>query len=197
MSGFWNERFAGEEYVYGEVPNVFYKQELEKLPAGKILFPAEGEGRNAVFAATLGWEVSAFDLSEQARQKAMKLANKTGVEINYSINGYDDVFFEKGSFDCVALVFAHLHPEQREEYHKKMASFLKAGGVLLLEGFSKEQILNDTGGPKNVQMLFSEVELRNDFSDFSELQVTTVETILDEGIFHRGKASVIRAIGKK
>lgn len=197
MSSFWNERFGSEEYAYGEAPNQFVKQELSKLLPCKILFPAEGEGRNAVFAATLGWEVIAFDPSIEGKKKAVALAQQKGVNIDYLIDGYETVDFQKNSFDCIVLVFAHIQPEKRQEYHQKLISFLKPGGQLILEGFSKQQIKNDTGGPKNIEMLFSESELREDFQELNELNISETETLLNEGPYHQGKAWVIRAIGFK
>ena len=78
----WNDRYSNEEFAYGENPNNYLKEQLEKLPAGNILFPAEGEGRNAVFAAKLGWAVSAFDISDKGKKKALQLAAKNNVNID-------------------------------------------------------------------------------------------------------------------
>lgn len=197
MSQFWNERFNSEEYVYGTEPNRFYREELKKLSPGKILFPAEGEGRNAVYAATKGWQATAFDSSSVAKTKAEKLARKKNVEIDYSVSDYENISLPKESFNCLVLIFAHMPPPKRKEYHQKMASFLKPGGTLILEGFSKKQIRNLTGGPRNVDMLFSEEELRNDFNFFSALRISETDVKLDEGTFHQGKASVLRVVGKK
>lgn len=197
MSQFWNERFAVEEYVYGTAPNQFYREQLEKLTPGKILFPAEGEGRNAVFAAQKGWNVMAFDASTVAKKKAENLARENNVNIDYQIADYENVSFQKESFDCLVLIYAHMHPLKRKEYHQKLTLFLKPGGTLILEGFSKKQIENNTGGPRNVVMLFSEEELRDDFNFFTELSISESDVTLNEGPFHQGQASVIRVVGKK
>lgn len=197
MNDFWNERFGIEEYAYGTEPNQFYKEQLEKLTPGKILFPAEGEGRNAVYAAQKGWKVTAFDPSSEGRKKALLLAKKNKVQIEYHIDNYETVYFEKESFDCLILVFAHMNPLKRKEYHRKLATFLKPGGTLILEGFSKKQIHNNTGGPQNIDMLFSIEELENDFQAFSKLKIKEAETELKEGQFHQGKSSVIRIFGIK
>jgi len=197
MNDFWNERFGTKEYAYGEDANDFLKQELMKLTPGKILFPAEGEGRNAVFAATFVWDVTAFDPSVEGKKKAGLLAQKKSVQINYIIDNYEDISFQKEQFDCIALVFAHMHPEKRNEYHNKLMTFLKPGGVLILEGFSKKQINNTTGGPKDFEMLFSEQELKQDFKSFSKLDIVETDKNLDEGPFHQGNASVIQVIGIK
>ncbi len=197
MNDFWNERFGTKEYAYGEAPNNFVVEELKKLTPGKILFPAEGEGRNAVYAATQGWKVTAFDPSIEGKKKSELLAAKHRVKIDYQIADYENIEFAKESFDCMVLVFAHMSPEKRNEYHKKLMTFLKPGGILILEGFSKEQINKNTGGPQNIDMLFSKEELQTDFSNFSDLNIIETETKLDEGPFHQGKASVIRVVGSK
>jgi len=197
MTDFWNERYATEEYAYGTEPNRFFKENLEQLVPGKILFPAEGEGRNAVFAAKLGWQVSAFDPSIEGKRKAEKLALENGISIIYQTDNYESVSFPANYFDCIVLVFAHMHPLIRNEYHKKLMSFLKPGGVLILEGFSKKQISRNSGGPRDIDMLFSKEELQSDFDSFSKLTITETDYCLNEGPFHQGMASVIRTLGIK
>lgn len=197
MNDFWNERFANEQYAYGTEPNAFFKNQLNKLPPGKILFPAEGEGRNAVYAATKGWRVTAFDPSIEGKRKAELLALEKGVKIDYRIDNYEFVDFPIETFDCIVLIFAHMNPEKREVYHNRLMSFLKFGGVLILEGFSKNQINNKTGGPCDINMLFSKNELESDFSSFSELEIIEIDTVLNEGPFHQGVSSVIRVYAIK
>ena len=89
----WNERYSQEEFAYGEEPNQYLKEQLEKLKAGTILFPAEGEGRNAVFAAQLGWDVSAFDISKEGKNKANQLAEKNGISIDYQVGPLEALNF--------------------------------------------------------------------------------------------------------
>jgi len=197
MTEFWNERYAASEYAYGTEPNLFFRESLEKIPPGKILFPAEGEGRNAVFAAKLGWDVTAFDVSIEGKKKAELLAGSNSVKIDYLIGNYDIVSFPVNHFDCIVLIFAHMNPSKRKEYHQKLISFLRPGGVIILEGFSKKQINNNSGGPRDINMLFSENELQSDFVLLSELIITETDYNLDEGPFHQGIASVIRIKGIK
>ena len=197
MNDFWNERYSTDEYAYGTQPNLFFKEHLEQLVPGTILFPAEGEGRNAVYAAKMGWQVTAFDTSTEGKRKADKLASENEVTIDYQIAGYENIHYQLNSFDCIVLIFAHVHPFKRKEYHQKLMSFLKPGGALILEGFSKKQINNKSGGPREVDMLFSKEEMKSDFASFSELSITETSYILDEGPFHQGIASVIRVFGIK
>jgi cyclopropane fatty-acyl-phospholipid synthase-like methyltransferase len=188
----WNKRYSGNGYVYGTEPNEFFREQLSKLKSGKLLLPAEGEGRNAVYAAEKGWNVSAFDQSETGREKALALASAKNVQIIYSVSALDDVEYPKNSFDVIGLVFAHFPQDKREKYHKKLISFLKPGGTIILEAFSKEQINFESGGPKDTNMLYSATDLRNDFSGFNNLEISTLNNELSEGQYHIGKASVIR-----
>ena len=197
MSEFWNQRYAAEEFAYGTDPNLFFKKQLEKIKKGKILLPAEGEGRNAVFAASLGWDVTAFDISTEGKRKAGELAVRNKVSFNYLIADYENIQFEPATFDCIALIFAHMPADKRTEYHQKMLSFLKPGGFVLLEGFSKKQINYSSGGPRDFRMLYSKAELETDFQQLSILQIKEVETELNEGGFHNGTAALVRLVGKK
>lgn len=192
MTNIWNERYSSEEYIYGIEPNIFFSEKLIQLKPGKILLPAEGEGRNAVFAAKKGWQVTAFDNSIEGQKKAFQLAEKEDVSITYLIDSYDSANLPFEYFDCIALIYTHMPPEKRTVYHQKLASFLKPGGFLILEGFSKNQLQYNSGGPKDYGMLFSVEELKSDFSDFNIIQIEETEIELKEGTFHDGKASVIR-----
>jgi len=103
----WNNRYKEDAYAFGTEPNLFFKQQLVKLHPGKILFPAEGEGRNAVHAAKLGWDVFAFDISEQGKQKALRLAAENNVHIDYQVGELPSLQYHPAQFDAVALVYAH------------------------------------------------------------------------------------------
>jgi len=196
-SEMWDQRYANETFAYGTEPNAFFKEELLKLKAGQILLPAEGEGRNAVFAAKQLWQVVAFDQSKQGRQKALELAHENQVEIEYVTAGFEDFISEKEHFDCIALIYAHVPENKRKEYHASITQYLKPGGVLILEGFSKEQLGKASGGPGKVEMLFSKENVLNDFSELETIKLQELDVDLSEGAFHQGKASVIRYIGKK
>jgi SAM-dependent methyltransferase len=197
MSEFWNERFAAEEYVYGTEPNAFFRQELNKLTPGKILLPGEGEGRNAVFAAQNNWQVTAFDTSTEGKKKAEQLADASRVKIDYRIDSYDTIQLDAEAFDCAGLIFTHMPPAQREGFLQKLKATLKTGGTVILEGFSKSQIHNNSGGPKDIDLLFSKEELQADFAGFDKVSITETEVELDEGPFHKGTAHVIRLVAVK
>ena len=192
----WDQVYDTEEFKYGTEPNVFFAENIKLFPPGKILFPAEGEGRNAVFSAQQGWDVTAFDQSIIAQQKALSLAREKGVEIEYLHGGFEEMPFHEASFDCVVLVFAHFQAH-RELYHQIVSYWLKPGGIVLLEGFSKAQKGKTSGGPKNPEVLFSEEELRSDFQAVAKMKIAETTIDLNEGRLHNGKAEVIRMIGVK
>ena len=197
MKEFWDERYASEEYVYGKEPNVFFKTWLDKHAAGKVFLPGEGEGRNAVYAASSGWDVTAYDQSNKAKEKALKLAEEKGVTINYLTGSLLDIRLEKASYDLIGLVYFHLYPEVRTRYHKYLVASLKPGGLLVLEVFGKEQINNTTGGPKELSLLYSLGDIIKDFSDLGIEYAAHEGILLDEGPFHQGMADVVRFVGKK
>jgi len=194
---FWNNRYASDNYVYGIEPNSFLKEQLLKLNKGKILFPAEGEGRNAVFAAKLGFNAVAFDMSEEARKKAMKLARNENVTIKYNHSDFEAIDFPENHFDFIALIYAHFPDEKRQGYHRQLVNFLKPGGKILLEGFSIEQLQYNSGGPQNKAMLFTKNVLLNDFQSLNEIDIESGIINLQEGEHHKGEAAVIRMTGIK
>src|SRR5690554_3550059 len=101
----WNERFSSKEYIYGTEPNIYFKEQLDKLDPGKILLPADGEGRNGVYAARKGWDVSIFDISREGRNKAAKLAEEYDVTLDYKIGELTDFSYAEEEFDAIALVY--------------------------------------------------------------------------------------------
>ncbi|WP_442591674.1 class I SAM-dependent methyltransferase [Pedobacter sp. AW31-3R] len=198
----WEERYSGEAFAYGTAPNHYLKEQLTKISQGKILFAAEGEGRNAVFAASLGWEVAAFDISTEGKNKAMKLAEARGVEIDYRVGELETLGFAKEQFDVIALIYAHFPAAIKSLCHQALDKYLRKGGIIIFEAFSKKHIdylsrNENVGGPKDIASLFSMEELEADFSgyEFQELMETEVE--LSEGLYHNGLGSVIRCIARK
>ena len=198
----WNERFRAKEYAYGEAPNEYLKEKLDNLAPGNILFAAEGEGRNAVYAAQKGWKVTAFDISEEGKAKALQLAEKNEVKINYLVGRLDELPFTEGQFDALALIYAHFPAKIKSEHHRALARLVRKGGMVIFEAFSKNHLPYVTqnpevGGPKDLDMLFSTEEIRSDFADFEILELDEVVIELKEGLYHNGTGSVIRFLGRK
>jgi 2-polyprenyl-3-methyl-5-hydroxy-6-metoxy-1,4-benzoquinol methylase len=196
MKNFWNERYGQKMYSYGKAPNAFFAQKLMHLPKGKILLPAEGEGRNAVYAAIKGWKVKAFDYSEEGRKKALELAKSYDVSIDYELIDASD-FQVTDQYDVVALIYAHFAGEEREQLFLKLEQSLAPEGYLIMEVFSKSQIGRESGGPKDPELLYSKAEIQSLLPDLDFLILEETRIELDEGIFHQGDAAVIRVLAQK
>lgn len=197
LAGRWNERYGQEEYAYGTTPNAFFREQIHRLPPGTALFPAEGEGRNAVYAAQLGWNVMAFDVSETGRDKALRLAQSKDVTIEYQVSDVASVQYPAESFDALVLIYAHFPGPQKAIALKQLLGYLKKGGVVLFEAFSKkhlEYVLKDEriGGPKDLETLYSSEEIREIFSCCDSIELLETEIELQEGLYHNGIGSVIR-----
>jgi len=198
----WNDRYSREGFAYGDQPNNYLKEQLTPLTAGSILFAAEGEGRNAVYAAKLGWNVSAFDISIAGKNKALQFAVTNKVNISYQLGELPALNYQPGQFNVIALIYAHFPADIKSAYHKKLGTYLRKGGLAIFEAFSKKHIDyiaagENVGGPRDSAMLFSLEEIGSDFEDYEIIELAEKEIELNEGLFHRGKGSVIRFTGRK
>ncbi len=198
----WNERYQEPGFAYGKTPNLFFKTWLTTQEPGRILMPADGEGRNGVFAAQQGWQVTATDLSTTGRTKALQLASEQGVTLDYLVGDLEQMHFGPASFDAIALIYAHFTAAKKSLLHHRLNQYLRPGGMLIFEAFSKahlplRQRNPAVGGPQDIDMLFSEAELAADFSDYDVLLLQEEKIDLNEGKYHIGEASVIRFAGRK
>lgn len=198
----WNNHYKTDDFVYGKSPNRFFKEEIDRLRPLSILLPAEGEGRNAVYAAKNQWEVTAFDISEEGKKKALQLAKENDVFVNYKVGELPNLDFDKASFDTIALIYAHFPPQIRSAYHQKLITLLKKGGIVIFEGFGKKHLdyrkkNPKIGGPADAESLFSLEEIQSDFADFEFETLVEQEVTLSEGLLHNGIGSVIRFVARK
>lgn len=193
----WDERYGGQDYIYGTQPNEFFREELQKIPPGIILLPAEGEGRNAVYAASINWQVHAVDSSIEGQKKAFRLADRNNVQINYVVADLSDFNLPEEKFDVVALIYTHLPETIRKSIHTKLIYSLKVGGILILEAFSKEQLQYTSGGPKTMELLYTPEMIKEDFQTLQFIKFENIITTLSEGDYHKGTAHVIRLVGEK
>lgn len=194
---FWNERYTDKNFIYGTEPNVFFKEQILKLNSGKALFLGEGEGRNAVHAATLGWLVDAVDFSSSAKEKAFKLAEKKNVKINYEVCDLKEYDYNENFYDIVVMIFIHLPLDIRLNVFNKAIDSLKRGGKLIVEAFSKQQIKYNSGGPRSLDLLYSEEDLLL-LSNGLNIELFEIKEIdLSEGEYHKGVANVVRLVSIK
>lgn len=197
MKEFWNERYTTEEFVFGSEPNEFFKEQIDSLSAGKLLLPGEGEGRNAVYAANNGWDVHAVDWSESAQRKALRFARSQNVLFEYTVKDLLDFFPERENYDAVALIYLHLETEAREIVHRRVIEALAPGGKIILEAYEKEQLGRTSGGPQNIDLLYSLEDIVNDFIDLKFLYLAKEKIFLKEGAAHKGEALVLRLVAEK
>ncbi|AFH50582.1 SAM-dependent methyltransferase [Ignavibacterium album JCM 16511] len=193
----WDERYSSEEYIYGTEPNEFFRQQIDLMEAGRLLLPGEGEGRNAVYAASKGWMVDAVDFSFVAKEKALKLAESKSVSINYFVSDLKEFQYSENYYDAVGLFFVHLPSETRKIVNEKIISSLKVGGKIILEAFNKLQINNNSGGPKDINLLYDEKEILESCKRLDILMIESTTIAINEGNYHKGKADVIRFVGRK
>lgn len=201
MSGsgsFWDERFDRHDYVYGTEPNAFLVSQRHRLAQGmSALAVADGEGRNGVWLAEQGLRVTSVDASAVGLQKAMRLALDRGVSLNTVCADLGDWQWPQGQYDLVASIFLHLPSALRPLLHARMLQAVRPGGLVILEGFRPEQIDYGTGGPSNVDMLYTPQMLSDDFAEAELLHLKAVEPELDEGPFHAGKAATVRMVARR
>ncbi|MGE5383109.1 MAG: class I SAM-dependent methyltransferase [Omnitrophica WOR_2 bacterium] len=197
MENLWDQRYATDDYIYGTEPNDWFVEKLKILKPGKILLPAEGEGRNAAWAAAQGWQVTAFDQSPEAKTKAMRLAADKNVEFNYLVKDLRCFRGEESTFDAIGLIYVHMPSDFRLQVHTELLRLLKPGGCIILEAFSKTQMENTSGGPKNADLLYDAEDLKIDFMQLRMLEFHTIRLHLEEGKLHHGIADVIRLFGRK
>jgi len=193
----WDERYSASDYAYGVDPNLFFKEQLDKLNPGKILMSGEGEGRNGVYAAKNNWIVDAVDFSEQARIKALKLAAHENVNINYTVSNLLEYIPEKEHYDAAGIIFVHLNKAERSIIFPRLIESLKKNGVLIIEVFSKKVPLSYKGGPRDQEYLYDLDDIKELFKDFEHALLEEKTTEIFEGEYHQGEAIVIRFVGKK
>lgn len=197
----WDQRYDRSEFVYGTHPNDFLKEIHPKIPkGGRVLCLAEGEGRNAVFLAMQGYQVTAVDQSQVGLQKAEALAKENGVKIETIVS--DLKYFDLGEecWDSIVSIFAHLPPPIRIKLHKQVQRALKKGGLFILEGFSPRQPqMSGMGGPPPSQkeLFMSLPSLREELHTLEWITAKEVERVLSEGKHHEGLCAVVQIVGLK
>ncbi len=192
----WDQRFSGEEFVYGSAPSHWVAAHAHRIPrGGRVLCLGEGEGRNGVWLARQGFQVEAVDGSPVGLEKARQLAARHGVRLGTTVADLTAYAPEAGAFDAVVLVFLHMPPELRRAVHARAAAALRPGGLVLLEAFTPRQLALSSGGPKQEDMLFAADTVRGDFPGIAWESLDEGEVVLDEGPLHQGRAAILRGLG--
>jgi len=194
----WDERFSQEAPVYGEEPNHFLREQAFRLrPAMKVLVPADGYGRNGIWLARQGLRVHTVDLSLVGVERASKWAASSGLQMTIEQADLTKWSWPVNAYDAVASLYLHLPPDVRPQVHANILRATKPGGLVLLEAFAPAQLQHSSGGPKQVELLYTAAMLREDFSAAEPLLLLEQEVVLNEGHMHSGPAAVVRAVFRK
>jgi len=193
----WDERYSTEEYVYGTEPNDFLHTVAPRLPVGRTLCLCEGEGRNAVFLAGLGHQVTALDGSAVGLEKARRLADARDVSIRTLHTDLAQYTIETGAWDLIVSVFCHLPPELRRRVHEEVVAGLCPGGMLVLEAFTPQQLEYGTGGPSAADMMMSLDGLHDELRGLRFDHAAELDRELQEGRYHSGLAAVVQVVAVK
>lgn len=193
----WDERYNTQQYAYGKQPNDFLAEHYKQLPKGNVISLAEGEGRNAVFLAKMGYSVTAVDGSKVGLEKAAKLAKEHNVNIELVHADLAKFDFEKEKWDAVVSIYCPLPSAVRSAVYKRAVKGLKPGGVFLLEAYTPEQVNYNTGGGPSVDTKTSKSDLQDDLAELSFVYLEELKREVFEGTYHTGLASVLQAIAKK
>lgn len=199
QAAFWNERYSSDEYLFGTAPNAFLAREVNRLaPGSKVLAVADGEGRNSTFLAQHGHKVIATDVSEKALEKARRLAERRGVEVEYLKVDLSKWDWPENAFGAVVGIFIQFAgPALRDEIFEGIHRSLRPGGLLLLEGYREEQLAYGTGGPPNVENLYTEDGLCRSFSSWDIELLECYDSEIEEGFGHSGQSALIDLIARK
>jgi SAM-dependent methyltransferase len=195
----WNQRFEGEGYLFGREPNEYLRTHAHHLPAaGRVLCVADGEGRNSVWLARQGHVVDAFDLSPVGVAKARRLAEEAQVSVNHQVADCEAWPWAEQSHDAVVAIFVQFAgPALRERLFARMQAALKPGGVLLLQGYSPQQLAYNTGGPGVLANLYTAPMLCAAFAALDIIDLHQYEADLTEGSRHAGRSALLGLVARK
>ena len=193
----WDMRYSEPGYAFGTAPNDFLVAVTATIPRGRILSLAEGEGRNAVYLASLGCKVTAVDGSPVGLRKAEALAAERGVAITAVVADLGQFRIESGQWDGIVSCYCHIPTFIRPPLHRAVVRGLKPGGVFVLEAFSKRQLAFNSGGPQDVDLLMSLDELKRELTGLEFIRAATLEREIQEGTRHTGLASVVQILARK
>jgi ubiquinone/menaquinone biosynthesis C-methylase UbiE len=195
----WQDRYAAGDYVFGTAPNAFLAAQQSLLPkTGRALAVADGEGRNGIWLAEQGLDVLSIDFSPNALAKARELAKQRGVTPQFELANAIEWSWPNQAFDVIAAIFIQFAgPADRDRIFAGIRTALKPGGLLLMIGYSPKQLEYCTGGPSDVENLYTRALLERAFGDFSSVQIKEYEAEINEGTRHAGKSALIDLIGLK
>lgn len=198
----WDTRFKSDDYVFGTAPNAFLARQRDRLmrfPApARVLSVADGEGRNSVWMAEQGLQVTAFDLSPVGVAKAERLAATRGVKVGFEVGDVYGWRWPAATYDAVVAIFVQFaDPPMRAFMFERMAAACKPGGLVIIEGYTPKQLVHKTGGPGILENLYTAAMLRDAFKGCEILELREYEAELNEGARHAGTSAIVDFVGRK
>jgi SAM-dependent methyltransferase len=195
----WDARYRSEEYIFGTRPNAFLASQEEHLAAGtRVLAVADGEGRNGVWLAQRGCKVCSVDISPVAIEKAKNLALDRNVHIDFAIADLMEWEWPEVAFDVVVCIFIQFaSPRMRKKLFDGFWRTLRPGGVVIMEGYGVKQLQYTSGGPRELENLYTPQILRDAFAEWEMLLLREYDAVLDEGPRHRGMAALVDLVARK
>jgi len=201
----WSNRYrsVGEDYLFGTEPNRFLAHRLSLLQNGQsALSIADGEGRNSVWLAEQGLNVTAVEISAVAVEKARRLAAGRQVDIQFILAdmlapGWPPAELHN-AFDWVIGIFIQfVGSEDRDRQFALIKQLTRSGGRVLLHGYTPKQLEYKTGGPSSIENLYSPELLRAAFSDWEIEELVDYEDDVAEGMAHKGRSALIGLVARK
>jgi len=195
----WNDRYAGEDFHFGVTPNAFLASQARHLsPGARVLCVADGEGRNSVWLARNGMQVTAFDISPVGVEKAKRLAREAHVTVDYRVADINDWDWDAARYDVVVAIFIQFaNPAERESIFAGMVRALAPGGLLILQGYTPRQLEYRTGGPPFAEHLYTESLLRERFATLEIVHLLEHDDVIREGKGHSGMSALIDLAARK
>ena len=194
----WDAKYKSDEFYYGTEPNDFLKANTSFIPpGGEVLCLAEGEGRNAVFLAGLGFRATAVDGSSVGLTKMAKLAKSKGVSVGSMVSNLSNYKIEAKKWDGIVSIWCHLPKDLRRMLHSQVLDGLRPGGVFILEAYRPQQLKFKTGGPSDSSLMMTLNELQEELSGLNFLIAREIEREVHEGEGHFGKSAVVQVVCKR
>jgi 2-polyprenyl-3-methyl-5-hydroxy-6-metoxy-1,4-benzoquinol methylase len=197
---FWNKRFDTPDYIFGRAPNEYLQTQATRFlkKGDTVLCVADGEGRNSVWLAKQGMQVDAFDLSEVALKKAIALAKEEAVQVQFTLASSDAWDWQPNQYDAVVGIFIQFaDPAVRPRLFAQMASTLRPGGVLIVQGYTPKQLVFKTGGPSILEHLYTEDMIRDLIGNLEIIDLCVYEKMLSEGPKHTGMSALLGLVARK
>jgi len=194
----WDERYGRDEFFYGTEPNEFLRAQAHRIPqGGTVLCLAEGEGRNAVYLAGLGFQVTGVDGSAVGIAKLRKLAAEKGVAVTAIVGDLAAFAIAPQAWDAIVSIWCHLPEPLRRQVYRACVAGLKPGGVFLLEAYHPRQLAFKTGGPPTADLMPTLDALRSELAGLELLEARELERVVQEGQGHHGRSAVVQVVAMK